>query len=407
MKTKSARENPLLILSYIFIASCIILPSGSIYSVNVKTILSASLFLTAALLIAREKSSLFFVLTPIALANFLLFYFIIAITNSTPTKDSLSQTVAILATFSSIYLPLYFFKRTENKQIGIFVAITYSFGFVCALKVVLEVLMLSGIGLVQAKDFLDEIFGVSFIGLDAGLFYRIHFPSDYLAPVVLYALINAKHFDIRIQPLPKAMLLSLTIISIILSYSRFLWAYSIITALIAILTVSNVQKKFFVLAFIATGILLFLPAFGEKLYSFIATRYAGAYAESSDFTRHQMLDALIDGIDAKPILGWGLGSGAPGYTNIEQIPWYFEIQWLGLALQFGLIGILLILAILIVSLAIMLKGRVTPTKMGLVGVYLIWLSLGFFNGFMLTSVGGVIFLAFISLSASPNPRQTY
>lgn len=264
MKTKSARESPLLILSYIFIASCIILPSGSIYSVNVKTILSVSLFLTAALLIAREKSSLFFVLSPITLANFLLFYFIIAITNSTPTKDSLSQTVAILATFSSIYLPLYFSKRTDNQQIGIFVAITYSFGFVCALKLALEVLMLSGIGLVQAKGFLDEIFGVSFIGLDAGLFYRIHFPSDYLAPVVLYALINAKHFDIRIQPLPKAMLLSLTIISITLSYSRFLWAYSTITALIAILTMSNVQRKFFVLAFIATGILLFLPAFGDR-----------------------------------------------------------------------------------------------------------------------------------------------
>lgn len=390
-------------LNYFFIATCIILPSGSIYSINIKLILALVIFALAIYWISSSKTSIPFFVAPLALIAFLLFYFIIGSANNTPKEHSISQAIALFSLFSAIYLPLLITTKTNTPNKDLVLFITYTFAALCTFKIATEVLMLASTGLAETKKVFEEIFGVSFIGLDAGLFYRIHLPSDYLAPPVLYALLKSNNAQLGITQRRKLFIISLIIASIIIAYSRFLWAFSLIAIIIAIATSSNFKTKANAIIAAAVTIIIITTAFGSSTYKFFETRYLGEHAESSDHTRHEMLNALIDGINQKPLLGWGLGGSTPGYTNIEAIPWYYEIQWLGLTLQFGVIGIVIIFSIAILPALLALIPRPTKSMAGLFSLYFIWLSLGFFNGFMLTSVGGIIFLTFITLAAAMQP----
>lgn len=59
----------------------------------------------------------------------------------------------------------------------------------------------------------------------------------------------------------------------------------------------------------------------------------------SNIVRRLQFDALIDGIAERPLLGQGLGAAA-FYTRSDDAPWSYELSYVALAFNFGLLGLL-------------------------------------------------------------------
>jgi hypothetical protein len=389
----------------LFIFSCIVLPSGSVYHVNVKIILTALLLFLFFWGLVNGRGSFGGALSLLGFLSFVVSYLALANLNGVPIDDSISQAQAFFSSAVVIFFPIYYMRVGTVSANFLFLVVVYAFAFMSLFKIVLELYMLAGAGLEAGKTFVMDIFGVAFIGLDAGVFYRIHFPSDYLAPVILFAMLRRAELGLFISKRAALFVFMIALVSVVLSYSRFLWLYSLIATLLAFFSMPKVNLKLLILGFGLILLPVFYILYGDVVFNFVLERYAGDYAKSSDGTRIEMLSALIDAISERPFLGSGLGASTPGYVNIESVPWYYEMQWLGLVMQLGLTGAsALFLAALLVAWLIL--GRsLTLTKLSLTAVYLLWVLLGFFNGFMLTSIGGGIFLAFILAGVLINRRK--
>jgi len=384
--------NPLLAL---FIAICIIFPSADFFSINIKMILAFLLSIFTIILLYKTRFKIIYVIFPVFLFLYILFYCFISCYHEIPFEDIKSQSIAFLGPFFSIYFPLFFISKKIISVESVLKIIISSFVFSCMIKIILETIMIYYFTIDQSQILIQNIFGVNFISLDAGLFYRIHFSSDYLIPVLLYTIIKKKDFGIKIPTKKTAVIIILFIISAVLSYSRYLWFYSIIAIVLAVTTSHSFK---FNTALIVTSALIVVPLIltpKNPLAEFIATRYSGEYASNSDGPRKKMRTALTKTFNQHIFLGHGLGASPAGFTRIKKLPWYFELQWLAFAMQFGCFGLTILIGLACTILLSIIKQPIKWTTFGLACLYSMWLLLGLFNGFMLTSVGGIIFLTFI------------
>lgn len=379
----------------LFIVSTVVLPSGSVFDVNIKIL--ATIFLVLIIFLDSFKTALSvsLLLSPLAVMFFLIFYSLLGYINGVQVGDLISQASGFLALFSAVYLPIFMVSTRKVAAESVVRWIMFSYGAVCALKIIMQVIMVFWMDFNSLRNLLEGVFGKSFIGLDAGWYYRIHFPSDYLAPIVIYALLLRKKLTVVVSGFVASVLLCLVTISVVLSYSRYLWVYSIIAFVLALMA-----NKFNIKIIIAFFLFLFLVTllsliFGGALMAFVAERYFGDFSASSDGPRAEMVHKLIEQISQTPWMGLGLGAGVPGYTHIEEFPWYFELQWIGLAIQLGLMGAVLLFLCSLSPLLLYAKPPVGMFAVGGALLYGLWLLLGFFNGFMLTGVGGIIFSIYI------------
>ena len=97
------------------------------------------------------------------------------------------------------------------------------------------------------------------------------------------------------------------------------------------------------------------------------------------------------------LLGKGLGASSDSLIRFADMPWYYELQWLSFVAQFGVVGFSVILGLALFPVFMVLFRGLTYFSFSVLIIYFLWLGVGIFNGFMLTSSAGVIFLFFILL----------
>jgi hypothetical protein len=61
----------------------------------------------------------------------------------------------------------------------------------------------------------------------------------------------------------------------------------------------------------------------------------------SNYLRKEQYDALITGWKERPLLGWGHGAGAIDSIRSKESPWEYELSYLALLFQTGLIGFII------------------------------------------------------------------
>ena len=101
-----------------------------------------------------------------------------------------------------------------------------------------------------------------------------------------------------------------------------------------------------------------LGALNADLLAERATSIFDFSTNESNIVRRLQFDALVDGVAERPLLGQGLGAAAY-YTRSDDAPWSYELSYVALAFNFGIVGLLWFAAGVIYLLAelVQLVGR--------------------------------------------------
>jgi hypothetical protein len=208
----------------------------------------------------------------------------------------------------------------------------------------------------------------------------------------------------------KKIAIGVILISLFLTYSRYLWLYGAIA--IALSYIVSKANKYYIyrgeavsvsvakMAVVSIGILLSLVAGGADI---IVERFTGDSALSSDSQRVVMFFPLFNAFLDNPLMGIGMGAYVNEIIRVERLPWNYELQWLSFAMQFGVLGVTVLIVIAISPFLIF--ARMTIYGMSYTIMYALWVTVGVFNSFLLTSAAGVVFATFVAFGL--NLRYLY
>lgn len=390
VKNISNLNDAILVFFYrILVISTIILPTGSIYGFNYKIVLVAMCALIGYKSILLNSFG-----GPFICLLFITFITIISSSvgyiNGVNSINIITQDVAILSALSIFYIG-YCLIRTSNYSIKkFFVDIVNATVILGIIKIILCSLeIFKTVNVNYFRKLIDNIFGFQFITLDTGSFSRIHLPGDYLIPACL--IINSFILiDTRILKTVRTLLL---IVSCVISYSRIIYAYTACILILIFLFQLSKQRKTWWFLISKLTYLLPLTFIAIYIYQFFRERYTGQYANISDSLRHEMHVALISNISKYPILGFGLGSSVSSIIRSETMPWYYELQWEALCMQIGIPFVITLLLLLVIPFLLRFISGNNLTRLFVIS-YFLWIISNALNGFLFTSVSGIIFLIY-------------
>lgn len=373
-----------------FLSICIILPTGSVFDINVKFIF---LFLLVILSFFVDNGSgvircIKGMLIPVL---FLVLFLLISEISSTKNNEALLQTKDILTFFFMTTIAYSFIRKNDNSEEFISKVIINNLVFLSALKILIFMYaQVTGISVTQIMSIISDIFNTKLMTLDSDdiAISRISFMSDYVLPIAIYIL-TKEIVNSRIT-LFKTITLILLVLSIILSLSRFLWVIGATSIALALMHEIKKSKSTFIVA-IAVMLMLYaltLPSVQEA----INFRFNSNDSDLSDLARQLQYNAIIDSIGKYPLLGQGLGYYLPTLIRSSAAKYSYELQIPALAMQVGLIGTLLFFSIIFSKLYKSALNLNLYDKCIYLILIILWLIGGFFNPVIISSSGGIAFL---------------
>lgn len=384
-----------------FIYSSILLPSGSVFEFNIKIIIS--LFLVVGVMVFCLKNQLITrkeILLITIFNLFILFFSWISILNGYAISAVFSQLVAIF----SIVLPMWIGKKLITtgelainfaRKTIIAVAIVHGLikiiSFLC--------IVLGFITLEEYVTFQKIVFGVTPISLELDGFTRLNVPSDFIFPIAIAVCISYES-----EKFKKIISVSVFLAAVIISYSRYLWLYTFICILssffMSFSSGKNIRIWWLILIILLLSVFFMIMVQYEDnfIVNFIVERYKGDNAESSDYTRTIMYDWLYNNIMDSLLIGYGLGSYVHQFIRFDDTPWNYELQWLSIILNFGILGLLYILSQFFIYYIDGFSYLFKQKKFSKIYMWsvtlLMWFAVGFINCFLITSSAGVVFFSF-------------
>ncbi|TLU87939.1 MAG: hypothetical protein FDX21_03790 [Chlorobium sp.] len=375
----------------VLLITTIIFPTGSIYGLNYKAALIGVLLVVGLNHLFNAKKEV--IASSIILMISLISGVVGIVKGVSPLAFS-SQLMAIGSVLVIFSIGSYY-ANTEMYGLVKFAddIIKYSAIYSLIKLIIVIGVLIQAFSIFEIQAILFHIFGYNFITLDAGYFFRIHLPNDYFLPlaIILFLLRKMKgDWNSRI-------IIALIIVGAVISYSRLIYVFMLIIFLVKFAMYLKKSKKN--IFDHLTNILVILVAVGALFFAneFFVMRFSGEYADDSDALRVTMKNGLLNLYQENLFFGSGLGSNIPGLIRLENNPWYYELQWLSLLAQFGSLLFPFILLIAIYPILFVVTQKISVQKLLVLIGYILWLGANYFNGFMLTSAGGFIFLGFYLL----------
>ncbi len=372
----------------VFLSICVILPTGSIFDINVKFI---SLFMLLAIAAINDGKGLFKIIVGMIPPLFLISGFsLITLYYGKYTDESIAQTkdIAVFFLMTTLGYSLLSKERRGEVVVGI---ITNSLIFLGLVKIfILGYAFATGGSVASVVKGLSLFFNTSLMTMESDdvAISRINFMSDYLIPAALY-LITREAITQR-KSTKTNIILVILMISLIISLSRFLWGVGFLSILLAIF--SNLRKfKSLLIIFVMICVATFLLSL-QSVQDLIAFRFTSKDASVSDMTRTLQYNGIMDHFWDAPLLGNGIGYYIPDLIRSYLSRYSYELQIPALFMQIGIIGS--IIFFLIISATLYNSARILNFRMKVIYfvLVLIWLAGGFFNPVIISSTGGVAFL---------------
>lgn len=224
---------------------------------------------------------------------------------------------------------------------------------------------------------------------------RIQTSVDIVTPFLLYFVLQSKALGIKLSNRFKCLYVFFGVLSVFLSFSRFLIFAFLISIFFHVCTLRwSRQIKLWALGlgFCCLGIGAAGP---EKVLEVVEKRFFSADNAASDATRNDQIDALMTACDQNPLLGKGLGGYTTACIRDFDLPHAYEVQWVAFLMQFGLLG-LLILFIPIAIIALNFTAFPwTRAKLGYFLLFGLWIFSGFTNPFLISLTSGIIYMIFL------------
>jgi hypothetical protein len=224
-----------------------------------------------------------------------------------------------------------------------------------------------------------------------GLF-RMEVSSDILQPFAVFALLATKIGGVKFSRIWTFVILLALLASGFFAFARYIWGAYFVAIVAAII----VQRNWKALALAVVAVLAFYGVFREVSSTVFESRFLSEGTEISDYERAEQTRALIDEFERRPILGKGMGSHASAIVRLETHSYAYEIQWLALLMQFGVVGLAAILLLIWVSMRDLIAAK-NFTKIWLCLLYLVWLLASFTNSHLTSSFAGATFALFIAM----------
>jgi hypothetical protein len=392
-----ARPRPLaasLLLLLIFVAVC--LPTGTIFNLNVKIVLflvCAVAFLSFLLFNSHDWPTsaelIFFFVFCLSLC---LWCMIAILNGQSDTTQLLLQVKDLGSTVLIAWLCAFFVRRGLLSPESVVLTVIYSVVTLGLVKIGLIV------GLftlhINPTQMIESIFGeASLVSGDIAFgLVRMGFSSDIVGSFAIFAILCPTVSGVRFRRGYAALLITVLLISGLISYGRYIWFMD----LFAIMAALSIERRFklLVLAVIATG--LAGVASYDVLRPLVEARFSSDQTTDSDLTRIEQSKALISEIKARPLFGKGLGTHARGVIRSEQTQYSYELQWMSLLMQLGIVGIVGV-AVLVIAAAHDLLAARYPARLWLAALFIFWLLGSWTNPYITSSFAGATFGMFMAI----------
>jgi hypothetical protein len=324
------------------------------------------------------------------IGSWIAFFSVVGLENGTSCLGQLKLfIITAMVPISALYL-------IESKQLTfssfartvIFANLFYSL-----VKIGLVLLHLAGvINLLKVMQML----GLRFMSMEVlGSLGRMQTSVDILTPFLLYFVLSAEKWGIALSKGFVRFYLPITWLSIALSFSRFFIACGLIAHLMVWITKKEIPLVASILKCSLVAFLLVAAAGPERVYKVVEKRFLSEENSRSDAIRADQIEAMWSEFEDAPLLGKGMGGYTEKGLRDKELKFSYEVQWMAFLMQFGLIGLFLILLFLAYLAYLIIRPPLTLDRLGLFGLFLLWIAAGLTNPFLVSLPSGILYTFFL------------
>lgn len=326
--------------------------------------------------------------------SFLLIWFAIGILQRETTQFSQVDQLKLFILTLSVVIMIYYVLDERLIDPGkIFKTIIYANFTYSVLKSVLttaHILKVINIFSITSK------LGIRFMSMDihSGII-RMQTSVDIVTPFLLFFVLQSDRLGFELSKNFKRLYIFFSLLSIFYSFSRYLMFVALASILLYWMTL-NISK-------ILRGILLAcliaivgtIVAGVDNTYKVIERRLFSVDNYYSDQARVEQIEALGEEFFKVPLLGKGLGGYAPDVIRDPVILHSYEVQWMAFLMQFGMIGITILVLPLLIIASGLLKYPYSRVRWSFIGLFALWLLSGFTNPFLISLASGLMYSLFM------------
>ena len=244
---------------YVYFA--VLLPSGSIFGINVKT-LCFVLLLPGALVrfLQKPRTGLLQVSLLLAVPAVFLGWVLLSQLYGFNMVLALGQYKETLVTLASCWLAAVACDDGERSKLSLLRTILHAEVIACMIKMLLlGYSFAQGIPVSVMVDGISQVFGVDLMGLDfESALGRIQFVADGLIPLCLYLLLRYRT-RMRIGTWSALGMFLLLTVSLVFTFSRYFWVFAALAFALGMLPGKKDRFHASVLALLAAAVLISLP----------------------------------------------------------------------------------------------------------------------------------------------------
>jgi hypothetical protein len=374
----------------LYIVLLTLLPTGSVYGVNVKVFVFLPLIILGVNSSLKQKGGLREL--PINIAILMAFFAWALLSQFYPVftfNSALIQYKDVATTLIGCWLVRIFTLDDLDREAFAKLCI-YTVAFGGFIKVAMfSYSLYANVSIEEFTEAIYRIFGIRLMTIDLnGTGIRIEFISDILIPICLFAILCMRK-RLKIRPVNSLAIVSLLLFSSIFTFSRFLWANTVVGIVLGMF-VARKDKMHILYIGGAVGATL---CFFDQISTLIALRFSDKFVDSSDIERVIQKVALQRFFIEAAVFGHGLGSYSTRSIRSIELPYSYELQILALFGQVGVVGILLFTFLLFnyYRKAFSFRRGRRSYQISLVLLLICFLASGFFNPNILSSTAAVNF----------------
>lgn len=252
--------------------------------------------------------------------------------------------------------------------------------------------ILTGIGLNTLIKQITEVWGIQMMTLssEGSSVGRIQIPIDSVVPYFLY--FYTKEVFERSKSKLDLLYFLLLCFSMLLTFSRVMWAQTLLFVLMSICIELRLRTKirfFAITSIVAFFIIIFTP-FGDTILSIVNSRLGSDnnINQASDIQRTIQNHGLWLEISKKPLFGHGIGYYIPTLIRSSEVKYLYESQGLSMIMTLGYIGVLLFLILISTYVILLNNKKIIPW--GCFFFITFWIFCGCYNPYLFGASGGLI-----------------
>ncbi|HCT3871574.1 TPA: hypothetical protein OTT14_002025 [Klebsiella michiganensis] len=372
-----------------FISICVILPTGSVFGINIKFIF---LFLVLALsIVARKGRGIVKLMLGMLPAIFVMAVFLlITMLNVRYIPETVDQSKDILVFFLMAAISYSLVDKDRRYEVITKTIINCLVAIGIIKFLIFAFAAVTGGSVASVVSMISKLFNTSLMTMESEdvSISRINFMSDYILPMAIF--IKTKQYLRKDSPRFSSVIILILMYSIIISLSRFLWAAGLLSLAMGIASDIKKKKSLLIISFAAIliTIIISLPSVQEV----IEFRMASKGVERSDDLRTLQFNAIYREFEKAPLLGNGVGYYVPTLLRSTISRYSYELQIQALYMQMGIFGATTILLLIIGTLLTQVRGFGAKNTIFYFVLISLWMAGGFFNPVILSSTGGVAFM---------------